>query len=432
MIVRADQLQLCALLSRKGNSGEVWRGTLWGKQVAVKLIRIEDVEERLLDCLRREVAVLLHTTGECKQARGGGGSKGQGVGWAARGRVLVPSKRQASRVKRPPQFGTHAQTGLHLQRLLCERQLLLHHHEALWQLPLAAHRARAGWACGFAPRLSARRQLQRQRQSSAGQVSVAQCSRPSPRLGLHPPATPAGKRLPLALAVKWGADVAKGLVELHRLGVICADLKPDNVLIDDDLGDAVIADFGISSVVAGTLSSNGGARGAAARSSGNIRGTPNYMAPEQFGPRHQHTIKVDIWGFACTFIHMVAGSPPWAGDSVLQICTEVGVRRSSPPVPRDLPQELAQLLQSCTEADPSRRPSASQLLKVWGVGFRRDCTNGKLRQTAAPQQHPCRLAARADGRIQCRRAKLGANRLSQRHRRCCSSWGRASSRWRRG
>jgi hypothetical protein len=33
MMVRADQLQLSALLSRKGNSGEVWRGTLWGKQV---------------------------------------------------------------------------------------------------------------------------------------------------------------------------------------------------------------------------------------------------------------------------------------------------------------------------------------------------------------------------------------------------------------
>jgi serine/threonine protein kinase len=80
--------------------------------------------------------------------------------------------------------------------------------------------------------------------------------------------------------------VAKGLVELHRLGVVCADLKPDNVLIDDDLGDAIIADFGISSVVAGTLCSGGGAggpmggaarRAGAARSSGNIRGTPNYM-----------------------------------------------------------------------------------------------------------------------------------------------------------
>ena len=75
---------------------------------------------------------------------------------------------------------------------------------------------------------------------------------PSRRLWRFP-LPPAAKRLPLAQAVKWGADVAKGLVELHRLGVVCADLKPDNVLIDDDLGDAVVADFGISSVVAGTL-----------------------------------------------------------------------------------------------------------------------------------------------------------------------------------
>jgi hypothetical protein len=46
---------------------QVWRGTLWGKPVAVKLLPLLDVDERQLECLRREVAVLLHTTGECKQ-----------------------------------------------------------------------------------------------------------------------------------------------------------------------------------------------------------------------------------------------------------------------------------------------------------------------------------------------------------------------------
>jgi hypothetical protein len=66
-MVKPDQLQLTSLISRKGNSGEVWKGTLWGKQVAVKLIRIGDLDGRHLECLRREVAVLLHTTGECKQ-----------------------------------------------------------------------------------------------------------------------------------------------------------------------------------------------------------------------------------------------------------------------------------------------------------------------------------------------------------------------------
>ncbi|KAF6253268.1 hypothetical protein COO60DRAFT_434203 [Scenedesmus sp. NREL 46B-D3] len=67
MMVKPDQLQLATLISRKGNSGEVWRGSLWGKAVAIKLLPLVGVDERQLDCLRREVAVLLHTTGECKQ-----------------------------------------------------------------------------------------------------------------------------------------------------------------------------------------------------------------------------------------------------------------------------------------------------------------------------------------------------------------------------
>jgi hypothetical protein len=71
MMVKADQLQLLTLLSRKGTTGEVWRGTLWGQPVAVKLVPLTGVDEQQLDCLRREVAVLLHTTGECKQVGGG-------------------------------------------------------------------------------------------------------------------------------------------------------------------------------------------------------------------------------------------------------------------------------------------------------------------------------------------------------------------------
>lgn len=128
-MVKADQLQLVSLMSRKGHTGEVsgssreqeqqqqegagwhaqcwgtharsqlrplacgvhapdltwtgqqvWKGTLWGKPVAVKVLPLMDVEQRQLECLRREVAVLLHTTGECKQVGeqlqlGGGGAR---------------------------------------------------------------------------------------------------------------------------------------------------------------------------------------------------------------------------------------------------------------------------------------------------------------------------------------------------------------------
>jgi hypothetical protein len=107
-------------------------------------------------------------------------------------------------------------------------------------------------------------------------------------------------------------------------------------------------------------------------------------APEQFGPRHLHTIKVDIWGFACTFLHMITGLPPWSGDGVLQICTTVGVGKQAPPLPADLPMELARLLSSCLEPDPSRRPAAAQLLKVLQlVGPRVEPVAAGLRHAAA-------------------------------------------------
>jgi serine/threonine protein kinase len=87
-------------------------------------------------------------------------------------------------------------------------------------------------------------------------------------------------------------------------------------------------------------------------------------APEQFGPHKQHTIKADLWGFACTLLHMVTGVPPWSQDNMLQICTTVGVRRQSPPLPEGLPGELQQLLAACLAADPGQRPAAQQVLKV--------------------------------------------------------------------
>lgn len=100
----------------------------------------------------------------------------------------------------------------------------------------------------------------------------------------------AGRRLPLPLALKFAVDIAKGLVELHRLGVTAADLKPDNVLVDDELGDAVIADFGLSSVVVGSLAGSAAVRAQSSlrallgntagpyhHASDAVRGTPNYM-----------------------------------------------------------------------------------------------------------------------------------------------------------
>ncbi|KAF6253266.1 hypothetical protein COO60DRAFT_434274 [Scenedesmus sp. NREL 46B-D3] len=88
------------------------------------------------------------------------------------------------------------------------------------------------------------------------------------------------------------------------------------------------------------------------------------MAPEQFTPGHRPTNKVDIWGFASTLLHMLTGAPPWAHDTLLQICTAVGVAQQAPPLPQGLPQQLEALLRGCFEPDPARRPTAGAVLKA--------------------------------------------------------------------
>lgn len=61
---------------------------------------------------------------------------------------------------------------------------------------------------------------------------------------------------------------------------------------------------------------------------------------------------------------MVTGAPPWQHDTLLQICTAVGVSKQSPPLPEGLPPQVEALMRSCFEADPARRPTAAHLLKV--------------------------------------------------------------------
>jgi len=87
-------------------------------------------------------------------------------------------------------------------------------------------------------------------------------------------------------------------------------------------------------------------------------------APEQFSSGQGITNKVDIWAFASTVLHMLTGCAPWQDDTMLQICTAVGVGLQAPPLPPGLPAHLELLLSSCLQSDPAKRPTAAHILKV--------------------------------------------------------------------
>jgi len=102
----------------------------------------------------------------------------------------------------------------------------------------------------------------------------------------------AGKTISIA------KQVCEGLTEAHRLGVVHRDLKPQNIMVDEE-GNARIMDFGIARSVKGK-----GITGA-----GVMIGTPEYMSPEQVEGKEVDQGS-DIYSLRVNLYDMVTGQVP--------------------------------------------------------------------------------------------------------------------------
>ena len=148
--------------------------------------------------------------------------------------------------------------------------------------------------------------------------------------------------------IKFMHDVAAGLECLHAHDIIHQDIKPDNVLLDDDCN-FLVTDFGISTQSAGEASD----------SSGGIGGTKAYMGPERF-EKDATPIKMnDIWALGATAYELITGNAPFGDNGGLVQAQGEEV----PVLPESLPAELRELIMSCLDAEPWNRPSAEVIRK---------------------------------------------------------------------
>lgn len=132
-------------------------------------------------------------------------------------------------------------------------------------------------------------------------------------------------RLEPAEALGIIRQIAAALVAARQAGIVHRDIKPGNIIIEPG-GRARLVDLGLAKR-AGTTSA---AASATATADGVAIGTPVYMAPEQARDARRADHRADIYSLGATFYHLLAGVPPFDGDSSVDVLVKVS---EEPPVP---------------------------------------------------------------------------------------------------
>jgi serine/threonine protein kinase len=173
------------------------------------------------------------------------------------------------------------------------------------------------------------------------------------------------KRLNPAEALPLVRQMAKALNAAHRVGIVHRDFKSRNVILVLAEGEeakvrAVITDFGLARGAAGNDSVD-----AAVTGTGEILGTPAYMAPEQV-EGGEITPAVDIYALGVVMYEMITGRCPFTGATLSSLVRRL---KEPPPSPRvyvsDLDPKWEGAILCCLERDPADRfASAVDVVKA--------------------------------------------------------------------
>jgi serine/threonine-protein kinase len=151
-----------------------------------------------------------------------------------------------------------------------------------------------------------------------------------------------GKLAPAAIA-RICIGVVAAIKAAHARGVIHRDLKPDNIFLCED-GTVKVLDFGIAKVTFDA--SDPAITAAALTETGQLLGTPQYMAPEQIFGEKDIDARSDIWALGVTLYQALAGARPFDGENPGQVFKAIAL---DPPVPLEerapyTPPELVRLV----------------------------------------------------------------------------------------
>jgi serine/threonine protein kinase/tetratricopeptide (TPR) repeat protein len=141
-----------------------------------------------------------------------------------------------------------------------------------------------------------------------------------------------------------GRQVAEGLAEAHRRGLVHRDVKPANILLDEGAGRVKITDFGLARAI----------DDASLTASGIIAGTPSYMSPEQ-ARAEPVDHRSDLFSLGSVLYAMCTGQTPFAGSTSLGVLKKV--IDEAPPHLREINPGIPEWLTAIIERLMAKQPA---------------------------------------------------------------------------
>ena len=159
--------------------------------------------------------------------------------------------------------------------------------------------------------------------------------------------------LRVADACEWARQAATGLQYIHERGLVHRDIKPSNLFLAGAKR-VKILDLGLA-----VLRTEEGS-GSGLTEKGQILGTLDYMAPEQFEDSRAVDIRADIYSLGCTLYHLLADKPPFGSDKYPSLMKQMWAHAQAPVPPLseirpDVPQPVVAVLERMLAKKPGDR-----------------------------------------------------------------------------
>ena len=162
----------------------------------------------------------------------------------------------------------------------------------------------------------------------------------------------AAKKPELQQVYSWGAALARALAYAHEQGIIHGDIKPANIMINQD-GRVMLTDFGIARFAAHVTHVGG------------LRGTPAYLSPEQIEGTPTDG-RSDIFSLGIVLYQLATGQRPFQSDSVEAVCAQILKAKITPPTKVNpmLPRAFDGIIERCMARKPENRYANGEILST--------------------------------------------------------------------